>query len=345
MRSLIGTHFFWYKMKRFFLLFIVFSLGFSAAFSERIPNRGPVSATHLPEEIKIELLKKNVEIDENNRPVLDLQFESETGKFLVHYDSAGDDAPPPEDLDLDGVPDYVENVAYYFERAWRMEVDTLEFPAPEIDGELGGSEAYDIYLVNFGKDGIYGATYNSVEIFPQNKWPRFASYITIDNDYSETDSLTIDNRNYQTYETFGAEALEITSVHEFNHACQMTAGEAIPEADALNELSSMWMERRFYPESKDYLQHVRTFLKKPYKYPLGLTYWDEVGYKWTLFAEYLRKKFGDQVVVNTWLKVAEGDNIAPAFVESVEENGEDFADVMEVFLECLYRTGARAREV
>ena len=47
----------------------------------------------------------------DNRPELEKYYESPSGHFWIHYDSYTDDAPDLSDLDLSGIPDYVEQVA------------------------------------------------------------------------------------------------------------------------------------------------------------------------------------------------------------------------------------------
>ncbi len=47
----------------------------------------------------------------DDRPELEMYYESPSGHFWIHYDSATDDAPDLTDIDFNGIPDYVEQVA------------------------------------------------------------------------------------------------------------------------------------------------------------------------------------------------------------------------------------------
>ena len=88
------------------------------------------------------------------RPSLPRAYASSSGRFLVHYDTAGIDAvyhPSVRTL-VDSVPDYVVMTARIADSVYVHIIDTLGFPAPPSDGFYpeGGDSAYDIYLVNVG---------------------------------------------------------------------------------------------------------------------------------------------------------------------------------------------------
>ena len=78
----------------------------------------------------------------------------EEGMVRVHYSVSGNNQTILEDLDESGVPDFVEMVAHTSNDV----LDTYAamgflYPLAESDvglNPLGGSEAFDFYLVDFG---------------------------------------------------------------------------------------------------------------------------------------------------------------------------------------------------
>lgn len=47
-----------------------------------------------------------------SRPVMERTYVSPSGRFLVHYDVTGNHAPMLVDRNANGVPDYIDSVAY-----------------------------------------------------------------------------------------------------------------------------------------------------------------------------------------------------------------------------------------
>ena len=60
-------------------------------------------------------------------------------RFHISYEITGNDAVPPDDLNMNGIPDYVDEVGLAFERSYRLQVDTLGYLEP----------------INFDNDGFY----------------------------------------------------------------------------------------------------------------------------------------------------------------------------------------------
>jgi len=103
---------------------------------------------------------------------------------------------------------------------------------------MGGSDAYDIYLLNIGdrdlypnsngvKDngGAYGFTQAELQINSETGYAKNTSFIIIDNDFSPKDSmLTADNQLVQSFKVFGYNGAKVTIAHEFHHAIQMRYG-------------------------------------------------------------------------------------------------------------------------
>ena len=83
----------------------------------------------------------------------DVQFYDE-GMIRVHYSISGNNVAILNDLDQNGTPDYVELVAHTANDVLEFYADVgFRFPiAEEAVGlnDLGGTSAFDFYLVDFG---------------------------------------------------------------------------------------------------------------------------------------------------------------------------------------------------
>jgi len=189
-----------------------------------------------------------VKVDSNGRCITQKTYLSSSGKFLIHYDTIGKNAVPLQDNDNNGIPDYVDSAAYYFDYAYKVEVDSMGYAAPAPDNGWGGSDAYDVYLLNVGdykynSSPYYGITQSDFQINKTRKFPCYTSHITIDNDFSPLDSiLNLDSTRQQTYTEFVIACLKITAAHEFHHAIQYNYGVPTPSTPSLNEMTSTGME-------------------------------------------------------------------------------------------------------
>ncbi|MFH1049780.1 MAG: MXAN_6640 family putative metalloprotease [bacterium] len=279
------------------------------------------------------------------RPQLQKQVQSLSGKFLVHYDTIGYHSVDLSDNNANGIPDYVDSTAYYFDIAYKFYIDTIGYIKPLEDEDLGGSSAYDIYIMNIGdgEPAYYGVTRHDKEKLPRQKFPRWITHIFVDNDYSPLDSTNDSyGRRKQTFKIFGIDLLKITAVHEFHHAIQLTYGEQeIPNPLTINEMTSTWMEYRLFPEIKDYLQYVNGLFMYPEDCPFG-SGTPENGYRWSIFGHYIYKNFGDSLLLRMWEKVGEGINAYEALNSAFEEQGTNIKTVWCDFLPWLYYTNERA---
>src|SRR5512135_1215455 len=66
--------------------------------------------------------RKLAEITALNRPVLQKSLQSQSGKFLIHYDTTGFNAVSPIDENNNSISDYIDSVAYYLDYVFRKEV-------------------------------------------------------------------------------------------------------------------------------------------------------------------------------------------------------------------------------
>lgn len=300
-------------------------------------------ATFLPQHIKNRYTKNDM-IQFGQRPVCQKSYSSPQGNFLFHYDVTGFHKVPAEDNNHNEVPDFVDSAAYHFERAYSFYKDSLGMISPIPDSGGGGTDQFDVYFQNCGEvNGFYGYTDGDKEIYPLKKFPRYTSFTIIDNDFSPTDSIRgNDGKAIQrAFNETGFKALRITACHEFFHAVQMQYG--IPSsAFILAEMTSTWFEYRLNPDSKDFYQYVRHLFKHFDLYPFGIPE-PEAGYKYSIFFQYIYKKFGDRPLVRIWELISNGMNGYPALDSALKECGGGLVYEWKEFIPWLYFTGTRAK--
>ncbi len=193
------------------------------------------------------------------RPTLETAYQSPSGYFYIHYDTSGINVPMEGDLNLNGIPDYVEEVAVMADSARHVLTEFMGFNPPP--GDADG--IYDVFITQ-QSPGTYGVTYLE---------GGGLSYIQIDNDFEE-----------DQYTTHGLPAMAVTMVHEFFHAVQLGYKDSIGSDKYLYEMSSTWIEDVIVPEVNDYLEFRDELFNDP-EIPLHHTN----GYSIALYAHYLAR--------------------------------------------------------
>ncbi|MFA6107888.1 MAG: MXAN_6640 family putative metalloprotease [Candidatus Latescibacterota bacterium] len=224
------------------------------------------------------------------RPSAERQVLSPSGHFRIHYDLRGINTVEATDLDANGRPDYVDEVAATLDQTWALQVDSLRFGEPPSDGVLGGGPEYDVHLVELGRVRAYGYTY------PETSGATTYSYLELDNNY--TDAIYAQTR--------GRDALHVTVAHEFSHALQFGYYQG---SDGIwwQEATSTWMEEVAYPEVDDYLQYVSSFLLEPERSldsGSRLTSTDFHVYGAALFAHFLQHRYERDLIRRLWAEIA-----------------------------------------
>src|SRR5579883_2966291 len=198
------------------------------------------------------------------RPQLDTSIVSPSGRFRIHYDTAGSDAPDPTDNNHNGIPDYIDAVAQICDSSYNEEISILKYSSPPGDGNRGGDSLYDIYVSDlFDLNGrYYGLTwpdYDDTTDPGDTIHPHLSSSIDIDNTFGAD----------KGYPTSGVDAARVTLAHEFFHVIQIGdygiwKAPFVDECDASGrfanryffEMSTVWMETVVYPGIPDYLQYL-----------------------------------------------------------------------------------------
>lgn len=329
-----------------FKIIIVFTIFFSQIrieAEEELEFGGIKCGTLLPKEKQKQKCDK---IQFKDSLSFQAKFVSESGRFILHYDTTGADAVPREDLNKNGIPDYIDSASHFFDMAYRLYVDTIGYPSPIKEKIISDEDRYKVYIMDIGngEGAMYGVTFTASRVNVQSVFPRYYSHIYIDNDYSPSDSaIVLDGTKKRTYYETEINALKITIAHEFHHAIQFICG-LDPSAQTLMEMTSTFMEWRFHRDTYDYMQFVRNLFKNLNIYTFGSNSAD-AGYRYAIFGHYIYKKYGDIILKRMWDKIAEGTSGYSALDEAFREQGTDLLSEWRCFLPWIYYTGRRAKGV
>jgi hypothetical protein len=234
-------------------------------------------------------------------------FDSPGGYFRVHYDTTGGHAVYQPDVDVDpqdGVPDFVNRTAEYFDRSWFYICDTLGYDTPPYDGQNGGGEnLYDVYMHRYA--GAYGVTFAES---PSSQRPGrnydYTSYIYVD----------------PTYDGFGYNdrtlPMKVTSAHEFFHAVQFAYD--INAGGWYMENCATWMEDIIWDDINDnymYLSYFLNFVHLPLNTANGG--FEYGAFLWPMF---IYENWGHELIRQSWI-YSVNSNAMYALELLFEENG------------------------
>lgn len=256
---------------------------------------------------------------------------SPRGKFKIHYTTRGPHSVPPEDVDSDGIPDFVEEAGLIFDHCWEIEIDSLGYKPPPPDGIDG--DQVDVYMMNIS---YYGLTYPENPV-PGTPYEDYTSYIVINNDFQGSD-----------FYTQGLDALKVTAAHEFFHAIQLGYNVRWDEDLYFFEISSTWMEDVVYDEVNDYYQYLDGFFNHPevsftaYSTTNSLIWTHNLGA--CLWNHLLTKKYGIDIIREIWEEILNYPALQ-AMDEVLKERGSSFSDEFVEFSIWNYFTGSRADSV
>ena len=250
----------------------------------------------------------------------------------VHYVTASVDAVPPDDVDENGVPDFVDQVVRLAEIAWQ-DLEARGFRSPLVDAGLvpdddGGDERFDIYLTNLkAADGNY-----VIEACTEEP-VHCAGYFAMENDLA--------GFNYDSVE----EGVSVLTSHELFHAVQ--AAYVTDMAATWSEGTAMWNEEQTFPEQDDYERKVEAFLARPDR-PFDRTgggFGDPYPYGAALWPTFLEERYGDGIVRRSWEAceaLGPGSNFLDAIGEVLAQDGGSTESAWIEFSRWNLFTGDRA---
>ncbi|MSP55679.1 MAG: hypothetical protein EXR69_08780 [Myxococcales bacterium] len=229
-----------------------------------------------------------------------------TGHARVWYSASGPNMVKEGDEDADGVPDFAEMVAAYTEDVL-VTYEEFGFRDLVSDGNAGGSDAMDVYLVDFGgdADGNYAAESCTRGVC--------SGYFQMENDFK--------NYGYSDAES----AISTLTSHELFHAQQAAYDSRGDSWYA--EGTAVWAEEFFDPGSEDfqyfcdyYLTDTGRSLDEP---PVGPI--PTFSYSTALWWYFVTQRYGDEWMIDYLEATAAGEDLVDALASRVDLNT-DFVD-------------------
>lgn len=252
-------------------------------------------------------------------------YTSPSGLFELNYETAGGNAVPLTDVDpANGIPDFVERCAEYYDTSWATEVNTLGFSAPVLPAD----GTYDCFFAALSA-GLYGFT------SPDGVG---MSNITIDNDF-------LGFGHVPSPDPDGAQLGRAKGVisHEFKHASQR-AQSNWSEGNWL-ELDANWVMEQVFDTSDIY----HAWLSDPTSQLAGphIQLDDDGGegyYEDLLWETWMDEALGTQSVVDFWTRRQNfsGETVKASYSNVLQAWGSDWDDAYPRFMEYCFFTGSRA---
>ncbi len=310
-------------------------------------DRPPVRCGFLDpdQRVRVQKLAEGIQA-ERPRPDLPEFADSPDGHFRVHFTRTGSNAVPPADANGNGLPDFVESAIEALVDSWATQQRYQAMPTPPSDGMEGGSPALDVYLIDLSKAGSAGTGYYGLTIpdslitdTPEDPWPRFTSWIEMDNDFAPTDTNVFGDT---VFATFGVDGLRVTCAHELHHVTQLSLiGDAGVQL-MLYELMSTFMEIACYPDLNDWAVYASKFFRTP----AGFAFGDPNslnGYVWGWFPDAFVNR-SDALYGNIFYQMRRGSRPFTALVEACERMARPLDTIFVRTLPSMYHTGSRGAE-
>lgn len=234
-------------------------------------------------------------------------LDSENGFARVWYSSEGPNVVKEGDVDANGLPDFAELVAVYTEDVLATYEDFGFRPLVSDEGG-GGSDAMDVYLVDFGgdADGNYAAERCDAHDV-------CSGYFVMENDFK--------NYGYSSVES----AVSTLTSHELFHAEQAAYNSG--EESWYAEGTACWAEQLFDPASEDfvwfageYLEDTGRSLNVPPTGPVPT-----FAYATGLWWKFVTLRYGDEWMIDYLQATADGEDLVEALDARVDL-ATDFVD-------------------
>jgi hypothetical protein len=242
-----------------------------------------------------------------------------------------------------GVPDYVDEVAYALDSAWSMEVDGFQYipPIPYTDA-THPSNRFKV-VINSQDPGIYGETFPGKPVGSRG----FSSHIEIRNEWSDQDWA---GTGYDTIPYNGA---RVTCAHEFFHTIQYAMAwndaNGVPDSFPLSwiEGTAVMMEGLAFRSVFDYIQYTTDYFDDPTTTVLPASDTASTIYTNSLIAKFLHEVYSPDPYNDFIRRVFFADYKAPIDFyrelrfesDSVKKN---WVDILNDYHTQSYFTGNRA---
>ncbi len=288
-------------------------------------------------------------------------YVSPGGNFEIYYTTEGRDLVASTDEygygsgdnwrtkseNANGIPDYIDEVAWAFDSAWSMEIDRFGFKEPyPYKSTKFNSNRYKVKVCEQGYD-FYGLTYVQDKIDSQPFG--YSSYIEIRNNWDGWNLNDIID-----YEDHPEKGIRITAVHEFFHSIQYAMSRQVVGDVYLDDFPISWiegtavlMEELGFDYVNDYTQYLEEFFTNPTMPMLDGTYDGLTEYKNSLIALYLYEYSGLRPGIDFIKYMFNNNTQGPIEFErnltrSADQMNRTWSDLLGCFYTESYFTGSRS---
>ncbi|MFT5233368.1 MAG: hypothetical protein ACI9UK_000109 [Candidatus Krumholzibacteriia bacterium] len=205
-------------------------------------------------------------------------FISPSGRFSFTYETSGTNSVPTADTDpANGVPDYVDRAAQYFDSAWNLVVDVAGFTAPPL--------RTGTYHVSFESMQFYGYTSILSVLNGESRIVMHNSFVGFPSNDDPEGGV--------------AGSAKVTAAHEFKHASQFAATRWAE--GGWIELDATWAEELVFDEVNDYYNRLsgESPVKRP-DIPLDGGANRTGSYEDCIWQQWLSESFGVATVYEFW---------------------------------------------
>lgn len=228
------------------------------------------------------------------------------GTARVWYSTSGPNVVKSGDSDADGLPDFAELVGAYTEDVLAR-YEAFGFRAIVSDAGAGGSDAMDVYLVDFAgnADGNYSPERCTAHVC--------SGFFVMENDFAG-----------YGYSNLDAAVSTLTS-HELFHAQQAAYNNGMDAWYA--EGTATWAEQFYEPGSEDFLYLVEAYLDDTGRSlnmpPTGVL--PPFVYGTALWWKFLTVRYGDAWMIDYLQATADGEDLLDA-LDARTDLSTDFVD-------------------
>ncbi len=253
----------------------------------------------------------------------DAIYVSPESNFSIHYDTIGTEAVPVEDIDINGIPDYVERIGLYADSSFRYYHNTLGyFPAPK--------ESEDPYVIYLVRIAAYGATVPGVP--GDSSWNDFTSRIEIHCDFEGAGFGPNDDPEGRI---IGDQ--KVTCAHEYYHAVQLAYDFSYGNLWWM-ECTSVYFEDVLFPEVNDNYNYLSYFFNYPDTFLAAPTFH---MYSTFIWASFLVENFGIDMLKSSF-EYLRYYNVLPSIDSALNLYGQQVETVFPEFALWNYFTSERA---
>lgn len=269
--------------------------------------------------------KSTTDIVSIDREVFDMNELTISGKFRVHYDTAGVHEPALLDAGGSRIPNsyrqYIDTLKFFLDSVWRAEIDAYGFIPPPSDDDRGGGPEYDVYVVEFGGSTFGETVIEEFPVGPPKSNQQYTTYMRIENDFAG-------------YRTKRDSAIAVTCAHEFHHAIQIGGSGLWEQKDFyFYEICAQSMEPTVFPHVKDYFLDLKPYYAQIDTWslfrlnPQG----SFLGYERAIWGHFLIKRYGPGIMKQIWEEmktkrpVSASQSALNAFSTSVEREFNEFS--------------------